>query len=121
MSHELHLLRSDGRRKTVVERFKLSTPEWEALVTALIRAGVKTATIADLVGCSQSHVYKVAQAGEMGSESPETRAESSTGELPLASGCLPCVGRGLEDDSGALSRLKRCGEDFRLLRRWLRV
>ena len=83
MSRELQLLRSDGKRTTVVERFHLPPAKREALVAALIGEGAKTATIADLVGCSQSHVYKVAHAAEMGSKSPQTRAESSTGELSL--------------------------------------
>jgi hypothetical protein len=91
MSHELHSLRSDGKRKTVVERFKLGTPEREALVRALIRQGEKTTSIVDLVGCSQSHVYKLAQDAEMGSESPEAGAESYTGERPLVVACPASV------------------------------
>ena len=52
----------------------------------------QTSRISDLLGCSRSHVYRVAQTLEMGSESPETGAESSTGERPLVVACPVSLG-----------------------------
>jgi hypothetical protein len=84
MSHEYH---SAGRR--MVETFKLPPRDRDALVSALIRQGAKTASIVDLVGCSQSLVYKLAQLAEIaesGCSEAQNRPRSAsdcTGERPL--------------------------------------
>jgi hypothetical protein len=72
MSHELRLLRSDGKRKTVTETFKLGRDKREALTAALLREGKSSRTISDLLGCSTQCVREVKQRAEMGSETPET-------------------------------------------------
>jgi hypothetical protein len=84
MSHEY---RSAGCR--MVETFQLPPRDRDALVSALIRQGAKTASIVDLVGCSQGHVYKLAQLAEI-TESGSSEAQNfslrpsdSTGELSV--------------------------------------
>ena len=85
LAHLCMAMRGMSRRpgSRVRESFKLGSREREALVLALIRQAVRTDSIADLVGCSRGYVYKVAQAAEMGSESPQTGGLKCTGELPL--------------------------------------
>src|SRR5437667_8245989 len=90
MSHELHPLRSDGKRKIVTETFKLTPSVREALVGVLVREGVASNTITDLVGCSESYVHRIAQDQE---RKLETFHESHT-EAPLR----PC------DSTGAVPK-----------------
>src|SRR5438874_1188572 len=62
LAHLCLAMRSMSRRSgRLVETFKLPSRDRDALVSALIRQGAETGSVADLVGCSQRHVQKLAQ------------------------------------------------------------
>jgi hypothetical protein len=83
-SHDYRVKRSNGHYRTLTETFKVGSSQREALVSALIREGIATSAIVDLIGCSPSYVYGLVQRLQMGSQSPETGYGFSTGELPKA-------------------------------------
>jgi hypothetical protein len=86
MSHEY---RSGQKRCT--EKFKLK-PSWrDDLIGGLLEAGEKTATIADMAGCSKQHVLDVLQVLNHPSESPETLASNATTEEGRGIACPSCM------------------------------
>jgi hypothetical protein len=83
--------KSEGRTRT--ETFKLQPEQRDQLVTDLLTDGIKTRTVAELAGCSDSHVRKVREEQSMPSERPETGAQNRATEQPLPNACPTCSAR----------------------------